>query len=213
MNSLSPVKLGATWSYLNKGGPVNEVGFRTTITSVRPAGFTVTTRFDDQVQVDQQWACKPEGLVALSLGAGQTALDLTLEGINAQLDTSNARGVTIPAQVQTGMKWPYGLDIAGTLSQADQSAKVNGALDATMEAIAAEKVTVPAGTFQAMRIQTTSNVKLSANYLGLNIPITSVVNTTFWFAPGVGWIKAEQTGDLAGTTLDSTTELQSYSIP
>ena len=212
-NALSPVVNGATWTYVNTGAGVSPGGFSTTISSVRPDGFTVTTKFDDSMTADQQWACKPEGLVALSLGAGQTALGLSLQGMKADLSTSNPRGVTIPANVQPGMKWPYGLDIAGTLSQGSLSATIKGTVDTAFEAVGTDSVTVPAGTFNAVKVQSISTFKVTADYHGLGIPITSVVNTTFWFAPGVGWIKSAEAGELAGTPVNSTTELQSYHIP
>lgn len=211
-NPFSPVKVGATWSYTNTVDS-SPSGFSTTITSVRPDGFTVTTRFDANTTADQRWACKAEGLIAQSLGAGQAALSLSIEGIKANLTTSNARGVTLPASVQPGMKWPYGLDIAGTLTQGSLSANIKGTLDTSMEAIGMESVTVPAGTFNAMKVQSTSTFKVSADYFGFSVPLTSGVNATFWFAPGVGWVKSTETGQLAGTSVNSTTELQSYSIP
>ena len=192
---------------------ISPASFTTTITQVRSDGFTVATKFDDSTSTDQEWACKPEGLVALSLGTGQTALGLSLQGIKADLTASNPSGLTLPAKVEPGMKWPYGLDIEGTLSQGTLAADVKGTVSTAMQAVGTESVTVPAGTFDAMKIDTTSTITVSANYHGLTLPLTSTIDTIFWFAPGVGWIKSAETGEVLGTSLNSITELESYNIP
>jgi hypothetical protein len=211
-NSLLPVKEGATWTYDNTSGGADQGLFTATITEVRSDGFTVATTVDN-AEVDHEWACKPEGLMAKSLGTGQSPLTISADSINATVATSDASGVTIPYNVQPGMKWPYGIHLSGTLSQADISADVRGALSTSFEAVGTEQVTVPAGTFTAMKVQSSSTIKVDAGFRGLMLPITSVVNATFWFAPGVGWIKSEETGELAGTAVSATTQLQSYSIP
>ncbi len=212
-NALVPVKQGATWTYTDTGAAGGPSDFTATITEVRADGFTVSTRFDDNTAADQQWACNADGLQAQSLGAGQAALDLSLASVQAKLATSNATGVTLPPNVQPGMKWPYSIGLSGTLAQGSLSADVTGDISTEFEAVGTESVTVPAGTFDAMKVQGTSTINVSASYHGLSLPITSVVRTTFWFAPGVGWVKSSQSGELAGTAISSDTELQSYSIP
>ncbi len=212
-NALVPVKPGASWTYADAGVVGVPSHFTATITDVRPDGFTVSTRFDDNTTAGTQWACRPEGLVALSFGAGQTALGLSLAGVQANLTTSNATGVTLPPNVQQGMQWPYAIGVGGTLAEGSLRAQVTGGISTQFEAVGMETVTVPAGTFNAMKIEGTSTIKVAADYHGLSLPITSVVKTTFWFAPGVGWIKSAESGELAGTAVNAATELQSYSIP
>ncbi len=136
-----------------------------------------------------------------------------MAGIQANLTTSNATGVTLPPDVQPGTKWPYGIGLAGSLSEGGLSAQVAGGISTQFEDIGTETVTVPAGTFNATKVEGTSTIKVAADYHGLSLPITSVVKTTFWFAPGVGWIKSAESGELAGTAVNAATELQSYSIP
>ncbi len=210
-NTLAPVKVGATWTYRNTGGPISPSSFTTTMTAVRPDGFTTSTKIADGPSADQDWACKPEGLVAL--GTGQTALALELQGIKVDLSASNMTGVTLPAKVEAGMKWPYGFDIDGSLSQGNLSATVKGNVATAFQAIGTESVTVPAGTFDAMKVESVSTLSVTANYQGIPLPLTATLNTTFWFAPGVGWVKSIETGEFLATSLNSTTELQSYTIP
>ncbi len=212
-NSLSPVSDGATWTYTNTTQDSTPWSFSTTITSVRPDGFTMTTKLPDGTTADQEWDCNSQGLLPLTPGAGQPALGLSVEGIKLDLTTSNPRGVTVPVSVQPGMTWNYGLDLEGTLAQGNLSASIKGTVDTAFNAVGMESVTVPAGTFNAMKIQGASTFNVTANYSGLGIPLTAVVNSTFWFAPGVGLIKSTQSGQLVGISMNSSTELQSYSLP
>ncbi len=212
-NTLAPVKEGATWTYANTGGPVSPSTFTVTITEVRPDGFTDSFKVDDSVAVDQRWACQPNGLLAQSLGVGQGALALSSQGFKADLDTSNPTGVTLPANVQPGMKWNYGLGLAGSLEDGGLSGQATGSVSTDMQAIGMESVTVPAGTFNAMKVQSVSTFSVSAASQGFSIPITAVLNSTFWFAPNVGWVKSTVSGDFAGTSLNTVTELQSFNIP
>ena len=172
----------------------------------------MTTSFEDGSSVGQDWDCKPEGLMARSLGSGQP-MGFSMPGVEAKLSTSNPTGATLPANVQPGMKWPYSIDVTGTLSQGALSADLKGGVTTEFQAVGMEQVTVPAGTFDAMKVQGVSTFKVSINYGGLALPITSVVNSTFWFAPGVGWVKSTESGELVGTAFKETTELQSYNIP
>ncbi len=213
-NSLIPVKTGATWNYANDAGTSNAGTFSATITAVRPDGFTVATKFDDSSSIDQQWSCTSDGLVAESLGAGQNALSMSAAGINAKLNTATPTGITLPPNVQTGDKWPYALQLTGSVSQGNLNADLSGSISTDMQAVGTESVTVPAGTFDnAVKVQATTTIKAQAGFGAISIPINSVLNTTFWFAPGVGWVKSSTTGELVGTALSTTTELQSFNIP
>lgn len=212
-NNLVPVKQGATWTYTDNGGTTSAEQFTASISSVRPDGFTLSVNADGMPTVNQDWSCKPEGLVTASLGSGQGPLGINVAGIQANLSTSNASGVILPSNVQPGTQWPFGLDLSGNVSQGNLQADLNGNIATAMQAVDMESVTVPAGTFNAMKVQGTSTIKVNAGYQGLTLPITSTVNTTLWFAPGVGWIKAAVNGELMGTAFSTTTELQSYNIP
>ena len=213
-NSLIPVKTGATWTYVaNASGAGGPSSFSTTIMDVRPDGFTTAIKMGDNLTVNQGWACEPDGLVALSMGAAQDLLGLSAQGIKADLKTSNATGVTLPADVGTGRQWSYNLDLAGDLAQGGLSAKASGSASTAFTAVGTETITVPAGTFDAIKVQGTTTFKMTVDFQGFGVPVTSVVKSTLWFAPGIGWIQSTASGDLLETALSATTQLQSYSIP
>jgi len=76
-----------------------------------------------------------------------------------------------------------------------------------------ETITVPAGTFEAVKLQSNSTVDIMSAFAGADAPITFNGTTITWYAPGVGYVKSVENGDFGGEAFSATTELQSYSIP
>ncbi|MGE5250835.1 MAG: hypothetical protein ACM3QS_11555 [Bacteroidota bacterium] len=210
-NALFPAVKGATWTYSGTGGPSRAYSYTDTVTDVRADGFTVTSKFDDNLTRTQEWACKPEGLVALQLPGGAAAI--TTKQFQANFETSNVQGVTIPASVDPGDKWSFSLTIKGTQEVGGVKAETSGDAAYDFTAVGTESVTVPAGTFDAMKVDGVLTLNLTATVSGLSIPVKVTINTTSWFAPGVGMVKTVSNGNVAGTDLNDTLELQTYNIP
>ena len=213
-NALFPVKKGAVWTYSNSSQTFGASSLTITITDVRLDGFTMVTKVG-QDSPTQEWTCSPDGLLALSFGSGASVLDFATQGISGALAASNVSGITIPANVQPGMKWTYNVDVSGNITQTsnNMSANAKGTVQNNLQAVDIESVTVPAGTFQATKVQATSTFNVTANYHGLGIPLSLTINSTFWFAPGVGLVQSQENTSIAGTTYSASTELQSYNIP
>jgi len=210
-NAYYPVREGATWSYKSKGSPAGDYSYTDTITSVHEDGFTLTSQFEGVTRT-QEWACKPEGLVALQLG-GPSAAALNTQNMQLNLMVNNVSGVTFPNEITTGDQWQHTLDFEGKLDIAGTSAEATGSAQTNFSALGTESVTVPAGTFDAMKIQVDSTININATFQGISMPVAFSGKYTFWFAQGVGAVKASGTGEIAGTSFTETIELQSYNIP
>jgi hypothetical protein len=210
-NTYYPVRQGATWSYKSTGGPAGEYSFTDTITSVREDGFTLSTQIAGLTRT-QEWRCQPEGLVALQFGGAPAAM-LQAQNVQLTLEVSNVSGVTFPSQINAGDQWQHNLDLQGTLAVAGEEGTATGNAQTSFTAVGNESVTVPAGTFDALRIQVDTTLNLNASYQGLTVHVTFTSSYTYWFAQGVGWVRNSGTGSAAGTSFSETTELQSYSIP
>ncbi|HJR80839.1 MAG TPA: hypothetical protein VJ821_12250 [Anaerolineales bacterium] len=210
-NAYYPVREGSTWTYASTGGPLGDYSFTDTISSVREDGFTLSTQFDD-LTLTQEWACRPEGLVALQLGGAPAAL-INSQGMQLNLQVLNASGVTFPSIINPGDAWQHNLDFEGNIAMAGQEGSATGTAATSFTAIGNESVTVPAGTFEALNIQVDSTLNFDVSYQGLSIPVTFSARYNYWFAQGVGWVKASGTGSIAGQSFSETLELQSYSIP
>ena len=210
-NAYNPVREGATWSYKSIGSPVGDYSFTDTITSVREDGFTLTSQFEDVTRT-QEWACKPEGLVALQLG-GPSAATLNTQDVQLNLTVNNVSGVTFPREIITGNKWQHMLEFEGEMDIAGTPAEATGGSESNFSALGTESVTVPARTFDAMKVQVDSTISINATFQGISMPVAFSGTYTFWFAQGVGWVKASGNGEAVGTSFTETIELQSYNIP
>jgi len=210
-NPYYPIREGASWSYKSTGSPAGDYSFTDTITSVREDGFTITSHLDDLTRT-QEWACRPEGLVALQLG-GPAAATLNTQDMQLNLTFNNISGVTFPREITAGNEWQHMLEFEGDLESTGTSAEAAGTAESTFSALGTESVTVPAGTFDAMRVEVESTITINATYQGISMPAAFSGTYTFWFAQGVGWVKASGIGEVIGTSFTETIELQSYSIP
>lgn len=82
-----------------------------------------------------------------------------------------------------------------------------GAIDGAGEILGEEKVNVPAGSFQAMKLRTVMRMNMTVKVGGMNMPMPNQrMETTAWFVKGVGKVKSVNS---LGSTVVGTTELLS----
>jgi len=211
-NALYPIKQGATWTYASAGGPGGSFTYTDTITSTRADGFTITSQFADLMRA-QEWTCQADGLKALQLGGG-TAAGLSTLGMTAAFTTSEITGISIPKEITSGMQWNYSLKMQGTMAMpGDQQAQSDGTYSVMMQEMGTESITVPAGVFEAIKIQANSAIEIITIFEGVEVPIKFNGTTISWYVPGIGFVKSVENGDFGGTTFSAMTELQSYNIP
>ena len=210
-NVYYPVRQGATWTYKSTGGPAGEYSFTDTITAVHGDGFTLSTQIGDLTRT-QEWTCTAEGLAALQLGGAPAAM-LNSQNIQLNLDINNATGVTFPSQINPGEQWQQNMDVTGSVKAMNEEAEAAGTVQMSFNAVGNESVTVPAGTFDALKVNVEVALNVNATYEGITLPVSFSGVYTYWFAPGVGWVKASGTGTVLGSSFTDSTELQSYSIP
>jgi len=210
-NVYYPVREGATWTYKSTGGPAGEYSFTDTITAVREDSFTLSTQIGDMTRA-QEWTCNAQGLAALQLGGAPAAM-LNSQGIQMDLNVSNVTGVTFPNQINPGDQWQQTMDVAGNVTAFNEEAEATGTVQMSFNALGKESVTVPAGTFDALKVQVDVTLNINAKYEGITLPVAFSGDYTYWFAPNVGWVKASGTGNVLGNSFTDRTELQSFSIP
>lgn len=210
-NPYLPVVTGATWSYSGGGSSSGQYSFTDTIAQVREDGFTLTGQFEG-LNRSQEWSCSPAGLTALSLGGGSAA-GIQTEAFDLDLETSNVEGVTLPAEITPGDQWSSSLDFSGMAVVDELSVEARGSATTNYTAVGEESVTVPAGTFNALKIHSETVLSIQADFGGLSVPVTVTNSSDTWFAPGVGWVKSVSTGEIMGEQVDDNIELQAYSIP
>ena len=205
-NPYLPIIAGANWNY-NLNGPENDT-FTRSILAVNADGFTDQDVFGVGVTRQGEWKCENGNLVALNPSGGGSA-SITAEGTTVDFQTTALEGVTIPASINPGDTWSQSLKLEGTQTINGEAFPASNQTTQNCTAAGVESVTVPAGTFEAMRVDCKVDITVSLEMAGTPLTTTISINNTNWYAPNVGLVKTIS----LGSGLDSTTELTSYSIP
>lgn len=206
-NPLYPVVQGAAYSYQTTstlGGST----YTKTISAVRPDGFTVFEDFKIGKTETKEWKCTTGGLVSLAPVGGSSA-SVSSQSSKITLKTATETGVTLPSSISAGQTWTQTVTDQSKMSANGVDIPTETATTQTFTAVAMENVTVPAGTFDAMKITVHAVVQMTETLLGQSHSSSIPSDSTLWYAPGIGEIKAA--GSALG--LDGSTELVSYKIP
>jgi hypothetical protein len=207
-NDYQPVARGDTWTYDVSGS--GGTGYTDTITNAAASGFTITSDFG-RVRRQTQWSCRPEGLVALRFGGG-AAGTLTSEGLWALLRTTGVTGITIPRSIGLGDTWHQTFELKGTIEIGGARTTASGSVDERFEAGGVDSVTVPAGAFDAVAIDTMLTFDIQTMVAGVRTPVKVVSTGTTYLARGIGLVKATSETSLFGQLLSATVELTGYSV-
>lgn len=205
-NPYMPVILGATWNY-SINGPVPDT-YVHSILSIEADGFSEQDVFGTGVTRQGQWKCENGNLVALNPTGGGSA-SVNAEGTSVDFQTTALEGVTLPASLNPGDSWSQSLTLEGTQTINGESFPVSNQVTQACTAVGNESVTVPAGTFDAMRVDCKVDMNITIDMSGSPFTTPIALNNTNWYALKVGLVKTVSTG----SGLDSTTELTSYLIP
>lgn len=206
-NTLYPVAAGATWNYMMTG--TTEGSFDRTILTVDNNGFTDQDVFDAGTTRTGIWSCDSGNLTALD-PVGGTAATVQTTTFGADFQTTEQDGVTLPASVAAGNTWSQSVTIEGTVVENSISADASNATTIACTAVGMESVTVPAGTFDAMKVTCQDTINITITMEGAVVPVPAINMTTdSWYAPGVGLVKSVSTG----SDIDTTIVLLAYSLP
>ena len=169
--------------------------------------FTLHLQFSD-VQVDNNWRCMADGLLATQFDDNSVK---TSNGVDAKIETTRSEGITLPpdSRWRAGEKWTTDYDIKETINMPNSSMRPSGDGNVKLagEIIGEESVTVPAGTFQAMKLRIIQKINITIKINGAVMPVPQIpFETTAWYAKNVGMVKSVTTS--GGATV-ATTELSS----
>lgn len=206
-NPYLPVVVGATWNY-KLTGPVPDT-FTHSVVSVESNSFVEQDVFDVGVTRQGTWNCENGNLIALDPPSGASANVSTDNNVTVDFETKDLSGVTLPATIKAGDSWSQSLTLEGTQTINGTAFPASNQLASECKAIGIESATVPAGTFDAMRVECQTTMNISLTMGDLPIQNTLDLTGTNWYVENVGLVKTLTTG----MGLDSTTELVSYNIP
>ena len=205
-NPYLPVVMGATWNY-KMTGSVSDT-FTRSIVTADGSSFTDQDVFGTGVTRQGKWNCDSGNLTALNPSNGGSA-SVSTENVTVDFQTTAFSGVTLPATVNPGDAWEQSTTLEGTETINDMVIPAKNEFTNSCKAVGVESVTVEAGTFDAMRVDCVTNMKITITMQETPVETALTLNGTSWYAEGVGMIKSASTGQ----GVDSTIELVSYAIP
>jgi hypothetical protein len=205
-NPYLPIIAGAAWKYSLTGSATDT--FTRSILSVDENGFTDQDVFSAGVTRQGKWSCDNGSLIALDPANGPSA-GVSSYNLDVDFQTKELSGVTLPATIHAGDTWSQSITLEGTSTINGQSIPAKNHTTSDCTAVGLESVTVPAGTFNAMRVDCKVGIHITVTMNGTEIPTKLKMNSTNWYAEKVGLIKTVFTR--AG--FNSKIELTSYTIP
>ena len=201
-NDFFPVVEGASWTYNTTGVGAAPSSYTQSIAEAGEDGFTLTHTIDgNETVLSIDYACGEDGLSSATLGG----LPGAAGGFSMQVTSFTGTNFPPSDQWKVGATWAASSTVEGGGTIQDIEAVATGTVDQTYDIVALESVTVPAGDFDAYKVNLTLTEKLALSMNGTEVPVEFTTNSTQWYAEGVGLIKSVTEGDFA-----STTELASY---
>jgi hypothetical protein len=202
-NPYYPVVQGASWTYQVSG--TSSGTFTRSIVNIRENGFDDQDVFSAGVTRQGRWECREGNLISLTPGSVASVI---ASGDQANFTVESNTGITFPADPRPGTEWTQTIIYRGQQTISDTNLESRNVLNMSCKAIGIENVSVPAGDFEALRVDCTTQLDIS-----ISVPLAMNLGTTVagsaWYASGVGWIKSRDTGEMGVTEV----VLLSYTIP
>ena len=196
-NQYFPNTIGDAWEYSGTNSAIGAYTRTDIITNSGAESFTQGTT-QSKVTYSVTYTCSSTGLT--STNPIQQYAGALLSGPNAPVNvslTSNS-GTSLPARITPGDIWQQTADWNATSPELN----LNGRFIFDYTAVGYESVTVPFGTFNALRVDAIIKIEVS----GFRI-LAGTYSTTTWLVPDVGIIKSEGTSHVPGVDFTDSMEL------
>jgi hypothetical protein len=201
-NAYYPVSPDKTLEYrATFTGGMPPYSYTVSFSDMSPHSFARHEESSTGETVDTTWKCEDGGLSAEQYG------DLSISQSRLRLDTMRASGVLFPPaqKWQKGSKWECSYDVKGkmTFGNTTRSVDVEGKVSVSSTIVSDELVTVPAGSFDTLKVVSTINQSLRMNGAS-SMPFEITFKVTSWYARDVGMVRT------ASTDIRQATELVTY---
>lgn len=181
-NPYLPVAVGPKWVYQITGPDINS-RYTRSITAVTESGFKDRDEFDMGAVREGEWRCQDSNLISLSPNS-QPAV--SVPGMRFEFTVESNEGVTLPADLAPGKTWSQRIVYSNRQTVEGVTIESRNDLKTSCNAVREEQVTVPAGTFTALRVECTYNMTITLQ--GMSMPMN--LTDTMWMAKGVGTVKS-----------------------
>ena len=197
-----PLRSGSSWTYATPDGTMTwSVGGASGSDASAEATMEIAM---PEVSMTVHWSCGSAGIVSYDFGT----LSVASMGDVASMEVIDSSGAFLPASdlLAPGYSWPNNYSLVMHVSQEGFAVDWTTTVSETWTVAGIESVSVPAGTFEALRVDGDESVSITG--LGQDVNVT--VSTTHWYAKGVGVVRYTSSTSEGS---NSGGELTSYTVP
>jgi len=202
-NAYMPSDEGATWTFAGSNSSTGTYTRTDTITASEGDSYTIATQLT-KVSYAQEFSCTAAGLVNMEPNQSDIAAMFHGPSGNVTVHRVSNSGVTLPVDIQAGdsREQVFAWDATGP------DASGYGTFTYAFTAAGIETVSVPAGTFDALRIDAVIQMEI-----GATPKLTGTYTTTVWLAEDIGLVKSEGSSQIPGVEFTDRLELVSFDVP
>lgn len=168
-----------------------------TFVDITPDSFKVKTTFAESGSgVTNSWKCSGDGLTALEY-ANVNMANQNPEIMQLDVQTVSTRGIAIPSENnwKAGYKWNLEYETAGKMEGKGSipSGELKSNVTMENEILGQASVTVPAGTFSALKVKSKiiqKGTMQMATEPVTNVPVNISLEAIMYYAKGVGLVKS-----------------------
>jgi hypothetical protein len=196
-NPFFPSQFGDTWEYSGSNTAIGAYTRTESITDSNPGSFTVATALAN-VPYSVSYACSPSGLTVNDPIQQYVGAILSSPNAPVQVQLISSSGISLPAKISPGDSWQQMAE--GNASSPDFN--LNGRFVINYSAVGYEDVTVPSGTYHALRVDTTIRIEVSGFHI-----LAGTYQITSWLVADVGLVKSEGASHVPGVDFTDHLEL------
>ena len=202
-NTYMPSDEGSTWTYAGSNSSTGNYSRTDSITSSEDDSFIIATQLTT-INYTQEFSCRAVGLVNMEPNQSDIAAMFHGPAGSVTVQRVSNSGVTLPADIQAGDSWEqvFAWDATGP------DASGSGTFTYAFTAAGIETISVPGGTFDALRIDAVIQMEI-----GATPKIAGTYTTTVWLAEDVGLVKSEGSSQIPGVKFTDRLELVSFDVP
>ncbi len=203
-NAYFPNAAGDQWEYSGSDS-LSGVYTRTdTITNTLAGSFTQVTSVGN-ISYPVVYNCTSSGLTADNPVQQYAGVLLSRPDVPVSVKMDSNSGISLPSRTNPGDTWQQIANFEATSTQLN----INGRFVFDYSAVGFENITVPAGTYNALRVDTTIRIEVTALHV-----LAGTYTTTSWWAPDVGMVKSEGTSHVTGVDFTDSMQLTRFtSVP
>ncbi len=199
-NRYFPTASGSRWEYSGSDSLTGAYTRTDTVTNTQAASFTLATSVGN-VAYSVVYDCTSKGLTSENPIQQYAGALLSSPDAPVSVKMTSNSSSSLPAQMTPGDTWQQTADWQASSPQLN----INGRFVFDYTAIGSENISVPAGTYNAFRVDTTIRIEVT----GLHV-LAGTYTTTSWWAPDVGLVKSEGTSHVPGVDYTDSMQLTRF---